>query len=132
MKEIIIPPLKEDKQVPKYVGRRTGKVFDTKMANGNEWLLNDNSNLGKEKNMLDLYESDDEDDDDSVDERYESIQRKLNHWDDDSNSGSDSECEEVEEDEDEIEYTVRDQVNKTKREEINETYNKEMRVIQLT
>lgn len=57
MKEVLFPATENE---AKNVGRRTGKVFDDKFANGNDFLLKDEFShlLDKNKNILDMYSSD--------------------------------------------------------------------------
>jgi hypothetical protein len=100
---IVIPEEQPENPPPQgvFIGRRTGRVFDDRIANGNDWLMKDEELFtnNKQKNMLNLYDSDtDSDNSNSVDE---SLQRKID-WDDlddDDDDDDDDECSETSNDE---------------------------------
>jgi hypothetical protein len=62
MKDFVFSSQEVPKQDPnKYIGRRTGKIYDDKYANGNDFLMqNDKSNIQEKRQILDLYESESE------------------------------------------------------------------------
>ena len=61
MKDFVFSSQELPKPDPnKYIGRRTGKVYDDKYANGNDFLIQDDKNKLEKNKVFDLYESESE------------------------------------------------------------------------
>ena len=61
MKDFVFSSQELPKPDPnKYIGRRTGKVYDDKYANGNDFLMQDDKNKLEKNKVFDLYESESE------------------------------------------------------------------------
>jgi hypothetical protein len=98
MKDFVFSSQEEPNPTNKYIGRRTGKVYDDKYANGNNIMLQDYYKM--KNNILDLYESESETSSES--------EKSKNSW----SSSSEAEESSIEEEEESKDQTIKTNLTK--------------------